>query len=175
MNLCKLLIICSGLVALTGCGGGDFNYGKAGNLIQGAPMRIDAEYVILNNQQVDCGVQNDLWDQPSDVGGHHAARLMEKGRALNFADDVLIGEMRNPYVQIRGDFTLVAVDVQSDRDGPQKDSKLVDVKLGVPINHSCFPQPLLMMGVRKGTFTQDHPPIVLFRNNNGWYIDKIVH
>jgi hypothetical protein len=32
-----------------------------------------------------------------------------------------------------------------------------------------------MMGVRKGNFTQDYPPVLFFRYNNGWYIDKIVH
>jgi hypothetical protein len=178
MKVCNLLIkstlICAAL-GLAACGSGDFNYGKVGGLIGGAPMRLDAEYVVLTTQQVDCGVQNDLWDSPSEAGGRSTARLKDRGRDLKFADDVSIGDMRNPYVQVRGEFTLVPLDVQSDREGPEKESKLVDVKLGVPINHSCFPQPLLMMGVRKGNFTQDYPPVLLFKYNNGWYIDKIVH
>ncbi len=138
-------------------------------------MHLDAEYVILSPNQVDCGVQNDLWDAPFDAGGRHTARLKDKGRELKFADDVSIGDMKEPYVQVRGDFTLVPLDIQSDREGPEKESKIVDVKLGVPINHSCFSQPLPMMGVRKGNFTQNYPPQLLFKYNNGWYIDKLVH
>jgi|SRR5581483_6473507 len=172
---CKLSCLAITIGALTACGPGDFNYGKAGNLIQGAPMRLDAEYVMLSPQQFQCGITEDLWDTPSDVGGHSAARLTQKGRDLKFADDVSVGDMRQPYVQVRGEFTLAAMDVKSDREGPEKDSKLVDVVLGVPINHSCFTQPLPMMGVRKGNFTQDYPPVVLFRYNNGWYLDRIMH
>jgi len=172
LKMCSLL---AGIAILTGCGEGDFNYGKVGNIIQGAPMRLDAEYVMLTLPQVDCGVQNDLWDPPSEVGEHRLARLTQKGRDLKFADDVSIGEMKSPYVQIRGEFTLAAIDIQSDHQGPENQTKLVDVKLGVPISHSCFPQPLVMMGVRKGNFTQDRPPVLLFRYNNGWYIDRVMH
>jgi hypothetical protein len=173
MTAHKLLIIC-GFIGLAGCGSGDFNYGKVGNLISGSPMHLDAEYVILSMGQVDCGVQNDLWDAPFDTG-RRTARLKDKGRELKFADDVSVSDMKQPYVQIRGDFNLATIDVQSDREGPEKESKLVDVKIGVPINHSCFPQPLIMMGVRKGNFTQDYVPQLLFKYNNGWYIDRIVH
>jgi hypothetical protein len=175
MNRPKLLILIGLLTISAGCNSGDFNWGKVNNLIQGSPTRIDAEYVILNAGQVDCGVQNDLWEQPSDGGGRSVARLKDKARALKFADDVSIGDMNRPYVQIRGEFTLVSVEIQADRDGPEKETKLVDVKLGVPIQHSCFPQPLPMMGVRRGNFTQDYPPVLMFRNNNGWYVDHIVH
>jgi hypothetical protein len=179
MNSCKSLVV-SGLVGIawiltTACGSDSFNYGKVGGIIQGAPMRLDAEYVMLSPALVDCGVQADLWDPPTESGGRSTARLTQKARDLKFADDVSIGDMKTPYVQIRGEFTLVAVDVQSDREGPDKDSKFVDVKLGVPITHSCFPNPLLMMGVRKGNFTQDYAPVLLFRYNNGWYIDRIMH
>jgi hypothetical protein len=171
----KLLALGCALALLGACNSGDFNYGKVGNLIQGNPMHLDAEYVMLSPQQVDCGVQNDLWDMPSDSGGRSTARLKDKGRDLKFADDVSIGDMKSAYVQVRGDFTLAAIDVQSDRPGPEPESKFVDVKLGVPINHSCFPQPLIMMGVRKGNFTQEYAPELLFKYNNGWYIDRIVH
>src|SRR5579885_758949 len=144
MKSCKLLLTI-GLVGLAGCGSGDFNYGKVSGIIGGAPMRLDAEYVMLTTQQVDCGVQNDLWDPPAATG---RATLKDKARELKFADDVSVGDMKLPYVQVRGEFTLVPIDIQSDREGPEQGSKLVDVKLGVPINHTCFPQPLPMMGVR---------------------------
>lgn len=173
----SFIMICltAALGIMTGCGPGDFNYGKVGNLIQGAPMRLDAEYVILSPQQLQCGIQADLWDPPADAGGHSVARLTQKGRDLKFADDVSIGDMKQPYVQVRGEFSLVALDVQSDHDGSEPQSKLVEVKIGVPVANSCFPQPLPMMGVRKGNFTQDYPPVVQFKYNNGWYLDRIVH
>jgi hypothetical protein len=177
MNGYKLLIpgvLSAALVVSTGCGG-DFNYGKVGNMIQASPMRLDAEYVMLTPQQMDCGVQNDLWEAPVANGSRTLARLTQKGRDLKFAEDVSVGDMKLPYVQVRGEFSLVVVDIQSDQSGPEKDSKLVDVKLGVPITHSCFPQPLPMMGVRKGDFTQAYPPVLYFRYNNGWYVDRIVH
>jgi hypothetical protein len=31
------------------------------------------------------------------------------------------------------------------------------------------------MGVRKGNFTQDNPPILLFRLRDGWQLEKFVH
>jgi len=169
-----LIVLCFAL--LSGCGSGDFNYGKVANAIAVNPVRLDAEYVMLTPQSVDCGVQNDLWDVPAGGGGRTIARLKDKGRDLKFSDDVSMGDMKAPYVQIRGEFTLVPLDVQSDRQGPDPETKLVDVKLAVPINHSCFSQPLPLMGVRKGNFSQDYPPVLLFKNtSNGWSIDKIVH
>src|SRR5579883_564935 len=153
MNASKSFLL-SGLTAalcvLTACGPGDFNYGKVGNLIQANPIRLDAEYVMLSPQQFQCGISEDLWDPPSDAGGHTVARLTQKGRDLKFADDVSVGDMKQPYVQVRGEFSLSTLDVRSDREGPDKDSKLVDVMIGVPITHSCFQQPLPMLGVHKG-------------------------
>src|ERR1017187_9549770 len=148
-------------LALVGCGAGDFNWGKVKNIIEGSPLKLDAEYVILTSQQIDCGVQEDLWDAPARTGGRSVARLTQKGRDLKFGDDVTIGEMPRPFVQIRGDFNVLALDIQSDRDGPEKDTKLVEVKLGVVFQHSCFPTPLPLVGVRKGKFTEDYSPILL--------------
>ena len=49
-------------------------------------MRLDAEYVILNQSQVDCGVQEELWEAPPPlkgiVGERASARLTDKGRSL---------------------------------------------------------------------------------------------
>jgi hypothetical protein len=166
-------------LALAGCGEGDFNYGKVGHLVEGSPIRLDAEYVMLNNDQVNCGVQEDLWDQPPPLKGlpgeHAVARLTDKGRSLKFSDDVTLGEMRQPYVQVRGDFNLQAVDIMSDRNGPEPGTKLVDIKIGVKIDHTCFPNPVTLMGVRKGNFSQDFPPVLEFRFNNGWEFEKFVH
>ncbi len=174
MKLFGMSCLAVGIGVLAGCGSNDFGT-KAGIVIQSAPIHLDAEYVILSPAQVGCGVENELWDSPSSSEAHSVAKLMDKGRALKFASDVIIGEMKNPYIQVRGDFPLSVLEVQADRPGPQPESKLADVKLGVPIDHSCFPRPLVMMGVRKGNFTQDYPPTLLFKFNSDWYFDKIVH
>jgi hypothetical protein len=181
MGFSVIAAFCAAGLALTsaGCGEGDFNWGKVQHIIEGNPFHIDAEYVMLDQGLVDCGVQEDLWDQPPPMKGvpgeHVVARLTDKGRALKFSDDVQIGDMRQPYVQIRGDFNLLALDIKSDRNGPDPNSKLVEVRLGVKIDHTCFPNPLLVMGVRKGNFTQDYNPVLLFRYDNAWQLDRIMH
>lgn len=159
----------------SGCGPSDFNYGKVGNIIQGSPVRLDAEYVMLTPPQVDCGVQEDLWDQPMQSGHRQIARLTQKGRDLKFSDDVSIGEMRSPYVQIRGDFNLFVIEITNDRDGPEPLTRLVETKVAAIIQHTCFPNPLPIMGVRKGNFTQDYSPILLFRYTNGWQLESFRH
>lgn len=178
MNVCKSLkMICLtfALAILTGCDSNEFNAGKVAGILQSGPVHLDAEYVILTPEQVECGVKNELWEAPTGGSGRSLARLTDKGRSLNFSDDVSIGDMKFPYVQVRGDFTLAALDVHADRAGPEKDTKLVDVKLGVPISNNCFPRPLVMMGLRKGAFVQDGVPTLLFRLNNTWSFDRIMH
>lgn len=177
MKINGLLAVMAGFVMLAGCGGqGDFNYGKVRGIIEGAPVRLDAEYVILSPQQVDCGIQNDLWDQPSSQGRERAvAHLTQKARDLKFADDVSIGELRSPFAQIRGDINLAVNEILTDRDGPEKDTRLVDARVSAVIPHSCFPSPLPIMGVKKGNFTQDYPPVLLFRYNDGWQLEKFQH
>ena len=174
-NIIKISVLSSIFAFLAACGSGDFNYGKVTSIIQSAPMHLDAEYVTLTDKQIECGIHEDLWDPPADAGGHSVARLKAAGRNLKFSDDVSLGDMKSPYVQVRGDFTLSVISVQSDREGPVQGSKLVDVRLGVPVSHTCFPDPLPMMGVHKGNFSQDDPPELLFKFNNGWTIEKIVH
>lgn len=163
-------------VLSTGCGPSDFNYGKVKNIIEGSPIKIDAEYVMLTQDQMTCGVQEELWDPPVASSGHRSiARLTQKGRDLKFSDDVSIGELRNPFVQIRGDFNLIVAEITSDRDGPQPNTRLVETKIGVAFPNTCFPQPLPIMGVRKGNFTQDYSPILFFRYNNGWQVESLQH
>ena len=180
LGISTVAALTAGLALVSaGCGQGDFNYGKVGHLVEGSPIRLDAEYVMLNNGQVDCGVQEDLWEAPPPlkgiVGERSTARLTDKGRNLKFSDDVTIGDLRQPYAQVRGDFSLQAIDIQTDRDGPEPGTKLVDIRIGVKIDNTCFPNPVLLMGVRKGNFTQDYVPVLKFRYNNGWEFEKFVH
>ncbi len=164
-------------IFLAACGPNDFNYGKVRGIIESTPLHLDAEYVMLTPQQVDCGVENDLWDSPSETGqrGRQLARLKPAGRDLKFADDVSIGDMARPYVQIRGDYNLAVTEISSDRDGPEPMTRVVTGKFGIAVPQKCFPDPLPLMGVKKGDFTQDVPPVLLFRYNNGWALERIVH
>jgi len=162
--------------ALAGCGSpSDFNWGKATNIIQGSPVKLDAEYVMLAQGEFDCGVQDDLWEAPASNGVRSTARLTQKARNLGFSDDVSIGDMRKPYAQIRGDFSLGAVEIASDHDGPEPGTRLMEAKVGAVIQNPCFPNPLQIMGVRKGNFTQDSPPELLFRLTNNWELEKFMH
>ena len=44
------------------------------------------------------------------------------------------------------------------------------------INHMCFPDPLPVMGVRKGRFNQDAPVMLHFElDGDGWHFDKLIH
>jgi hypothetical protein len=162
-------------ILCSGCGEGDFNYGKVGKIIEAAPMKLDAEYVMLTGDQLNCGIQEDLWEAPVASGNRSVARLKDKGRDLKFSDDVSVGELRNPFVQIRGDIPLVALEISNDHDGPEANTKLVEGRIGANIQNTCFQSALPIMGVRKGNFTQDHPPVLLFRYNNGWQLEGFQH
>ena len=72
-------------------------------------------------------------------------------------------------------FSLVVNEITNDKVGPEEFTRLVETKVAAIINHSCFPNPLPIMGVRKGQFTQDYSPILLFRYRDGWSIEKVVH
>ena len=162
-----------------GCGGNkdDFDGGKAKGILEGAPVNMDAEQVTLTSVQVDCGVQEDLWERPTQFSAdRNVAHLDQKGRDLRFNDDVVIEPNRQPYVQVRGAISLQVDDVSNVRDGEENGTKLVDAKAGARVNHSCFPNPLPLMGVRKGNFQADALPTFLFRlRDDGWHVEKLVH
>jgi hypothetical protein len=173
------LVVLSGLAIVQSCGPNDFNYGKVRNIIESSPIRLDAEYVMLTDQQYRCGLQEDLWDPPTQplglAGQTGTARVTPKGQELKFSDDVMIGDKRYPYVQIRGDFNLLVNEIVSDRGGSDEFQRFVETKLAVVIQHTCFPTPLPLMGVKKGQFSQDYLPVLEFRYNNGWSIERVVH
>src|SRR5436189_2107238 len=116
---------------------------------------------MLNKPQIDCGTNNDLWEPPQQFGEDRAtAHLSPAGRALKFDDDVSVAEpgQNRPSVQVRGDFPLQVLEIVNTKDG-DPGVKLVEVKLGITIQHSCFTTPLPVMGVRKGKFSQDVNPV----------------
>jgi len=150
---------------------------KAQGLIHDKPVHLDAEQVILTAQQVDCGVKEDLWEPAATAGEHTACRLLPAGRALNFDDDVMLNEpgYHHGYAQVRGDFTASLADGPDIR-APEDGVRMVSGKLAIAISHSCFYDPVYVIGVRKGKFDEDTPPTMRFELlNDGWHFDKLVH
>ena len=145
------------------------------------PIHLDAEQVSLTGQQVECGVQNDLWEEPNSIRPGSAersvARLLAAGKALHFDDDVVAAEpgYHQPYVQVRGDFSLQLGDISNIKD-EGTNVKDVEGKLTVIVPNSCFADPLPVLGVRKGRFSQDATPVMEFRLlTDGWHFTKLVH
>jgi hypothetical protein len=183
MLLPAVLVACLTLIC-SGCVQTDFQPEKAEGLILEHPIHLDAEQVMLTNQQVDCGVQSELWEQPTqavnvnnNMVGLTVAHLNAAARELKFDDDVILTEpgFRNPYVQVRGDFPAQLIDPPTIHDDGQY-SKKVEGKVTITINHPCFMDPLPLMGVRKGRFSQDAPTLLHFTlENDGWHFDRLVH
>ncbi|HEY4359352.1 MAG TPA: hypothetical protein VGN17_00185 [Bryobacteraceae bacterium] len=150
---------------------------KAQSLIHDKPLRLDAEQVILTAQQVDCGVREDLWEAATVAGQHTSCRLLPAGKALSFDDDVMLNEpgYHHAYAQVRGDFQATLADGPDIR-APEENVRMVSGKLAITINHSCFSDPVYVVGVRKGNFDEDTPPTMRFELlNDGWHYDKLVH
>lgn len=171
-------VLLGGLALLcTGCVQKEFPPEKAQAIIAYRPIHLDAEQVMLTSTQVDCGIQNELWDPPSQVSNRTLCRLTDRGRALKFDDDVVVLEPDNhqPYAQIRGDFKMQLGEGSSIRDDGQG-VKLVNGKLVAFIQQTCFPDPLPLMGVRRGRFSQEAMPVLRFTmENDGWHFDRVVH
>jgi hypothetical protein len=156
----------------------DLNASKTASIIERNPVKLDAEQVMLTQVQVDCGIQAELWLPATDPNqGRSVCPLLPKGKALKFDDDVVVLEngYHSPYVQIRGAFPVAVADITNTTNGPEKDTMLVEAKVGVRIGHPCFQNPLPVMGLRKGQFTQDYSPVILLRLDDGWQLDKFVH
>lgn len=180
MTSCRFLAAVVALsVACCSCGGTkqDFDAGKAKALLEAAPVNLDGEQVTLTQGQLECGVKQELWEQPMQFSPERStARLDQKGRDLKFGDDVVIEPNRLPYVQVRGPVSLQVDDVSNIRNGEQGGTKLVDAKAGVKLSHSCFANALPIMGVRKGNFQPDVLPTFQFSlHDDGWHVDSLVH
>lgn len=171
------LVLALGL-ACAGCGPGPFDEQKVKIQSEAAPMRLDGEQVSLNQQQLECGVQFDLWEAPELNGlDRTVARLSAAGRALKFDDDVVVVEpgYHQPYVQIRGEFQLFVGEIPFIHDG-EDGTKTAEAKIGVVIQHPCFQNPLPILGVRKGRFSQETLPKLQFvLADNRWTPEKFLH
>lgn len=175
----RLSAVCSLCLASLACGSKtEFDEGVAKYIIEAAPVNLEAEQATITAVQLDCGVQSELWEAPSQVSeGRSTARLTAQGRALNFSDDPAIEtSLRQPYAQVRGALPVQVNEVSAIRDGENGATKLVEAKAGVRIQHACFPNPLPMMGVKHGNFREDTPVSFLFRRTDeGWHLEKVLH
>jgi hypothetical protein len=162
-----------------GCGDPNaFDDGVAKSAAEAEAFQLDSEQVSLRDNQLACASNEDLWDQPTVNGEHFTAHLQQKGRKLNFTDDVTSGEagFSAPYTQVRGKFPLQLDRVVATRDGEDKDTKIVQAKVGIKVANSCFDSPLPIMGVRKGKYSDDLPVTLQYeRDGNGWHLTKIIH
>src|ERR1700691_3222333 len=104
--LSAVISLCLASVA---CGNKDqFDEGVAKTILEANPVKLDGEQVTITTTQLDCGVQSELWETPSQVSQDRStAQLSSKGRDLNFGDNPAIEtNFRHPYVQVRGAFSL---------------------------------------------------------------------
>lgn len=107
-HACVTFVAGLSLVCL-GCGGTDFNDTKVRDTGASRQYMLSGEQVTLSQQQVDCGVENELWLSATQVSqNRYVARLTDKGKALKFSDDVSTGEpgFPQPYTQVNGNFNI---------------------------------------------------------------------
>ncbi len=165
----------------TGCGDPNaFDEGVARNAAQAEPFQLESEQVSINQAQLTCGANDELWDAPVSGSGldRTISHLQKKGRDLGFSDDVSSDEAGHqlPYTQVRGKLPLQLDQVISIKDGDDKDTKIVQAKIGVRIAEPCFDTPLYIMGIRKGQYHEDLPATLQFeRYGEGWHLTKILH
>jgi len=162
-------------LVLAGCSNGAFDENRIRYLLEGGTIPLHGEQVILSPQQIECGTHAELWELESLGPGKSVGRLTPRARELKFDDDVQIGDMKNAYTQVRGDFSLQLLEVQAIKDEGAK-TKIAEAKVSVRIDHACFANPVLLMGVRHGKFTQDFPPRFQFtQDGDDWQFDSIAH
>ena len=78
----RLTVVCGLCLASLACGDKtQFDDGIAKEIIEGHAVNLDEELVTITPMQLDCGVQSELWDAPSQVSQDRTtARLTPKGR-----------------------------------------------------------------------------------------------
>ena len=163
--------------SMTSVGCGNEASDKTRAMVEAAPVRVEAEQVVLTAGEVDCGSRADLWGPASAPNqGRSFCPLTPAGRALKFDDDVVVTDpgYRFSYVQVRGTFPLSVLEIVNTKDEGEN-TKLVELRVGIKVDNACFPNPLPIMGSRKGQFTQDYPPLMLFRLDGAWQMEKFVH
>jgi hypothetical protein len=143
-------------------------------VLESRAVRLDGEQAVLSAAQVECGVQNDLWIISPMGEERSLGRLTQKGRDLQFGDDVQIVQPAS-WVQLRGSFSLHALQVANIQDSDAY-TKVAEAKVGVRIDHKCFQDSLpVLMGIRKGQFSSAANVSLRFKLDNEWQFDQVVH
>jgi len=110
--------------------------------------------------------------------GRSVGHLTQKGRNLQFSDDVQIGDpgVGLPYAQIHGSFGVKVLQTATVRDDDPS-TKIVEAKVAVKIDHKCFESTWpVLMGVRHGQFTPSANPVFRFKlDGEQWPFDQVVH
>jgi hypothetical protein len=177
MHQALSVVVLLGALSCAGCGLKDFDDGLAEQQAAAQPVTLEGEQLVLTDHQIDCGVQNDLWEEPVPSGDHRVARLMQKGKDLKFYDDIVVDDPAlGTYAQVRGDFMISLTPPFEIHDGPHG-VKLVNGKVAAAITHSCFNGAALpIMGVRRGQFLPDAPVQLRYmQDGNDWRFERILH
>jgi hypothetical protein len=163
-------------ISLAGCDSGVFDNEAAQGLIESSKLQLSGEQVLVTPEQVICGEKKGLWLIHQMEGGGAVGRLTEAGRALEFGDDVRMGNHKfsNPSIQLHGSFN-VKVQKFVQMTDEKADAKIAEVKLGVVVKHACFEKPLTLLGIDRGDFSEEAAPRVRLRQRNGWMADQILH
>jgi hypothetical protein len=168
LTLCFFMVACSS----------DLDENTIRPRAEGKQIQLDSEQVSLTSNQVDCGIKEELWEEASSDGGQQTRyRLTQKGRELQFSDDIYSSGpgYPTPYAQVRGKFYLQMNQVVGVTAG-ENGSKLIQAKLAVKIPHECFAAPLPLMAIRKGAFTLDGVPRLKYENTeDGWQPTEFLH
>jgi hypothetical protein len=170
--------LCLAPLMFSGCGSKEQTDQAILGAISASPTKLDGEQLILSEKQVQCGVQNELWEAPATVGDRTTARLLAPAKQLNFDDDVVVREpgSTTPYVQVRGSFTLEVVGQQMETKDDGQNAKFVTGKIAARISHSCFPNSVPLMGIKKRQFSPDTPPVIrVYLDRGDWKVDGLIH
>ncbi len=168
-------VIFAGL-ALTACEEAVFDNEAAQGVIESAKIPLSGEQVILTPEQITCGEKKGLWVVDQIEGGGALGRLTDAGRALQFGDDIRMGDRKfsGPYVQLSGAHS-VNVEKFKTMSDEKPDSKIVEAKLSVALNHECFTKRVQLLGIDRGDFSEDVDVRVRLRNRDGWRVDSVLH
>jgi len=164
-------------VILTGCASSEFSKDLAKSVLEANPVQLNGEQLLLNEEQVRCGDREDLWHLTQVDGGHTIGRLSEKGRELQFSDDVRIGYSgaEGATVQVSGKFSLQVARIPSFQDEGER-SKVVEARTSVVVNHKCFKRPLpVLMGIQHGEFSANANPLFRLRLRENWGVEELLH
>jgi len=159
---------------LTGCAATPFDEDDAAFAVKNTPVQLSGEQVLLVDDQLACGDREDLWHLTPLGGGREIGKLTDKGRALQFSDDVRFEPNVGATVQVSGKFSLRVSQVVSMHDEGEN-TKFLEAKTRVVVDHSCFGHSPVLLGIRHGEFTASANPRFRLRLRDEWAVSELLH